>query len=158
EDSIDEYSTVVECGHHTIDIVLTEKNILCSSCKVKFSYMIDGSLFSFLTDREIYSLFGNALDNALEGTAKVSDPSNRMISLKSNVRGDLVVLQIENTCEGPITMTDGLPKTTKENSARHGFGLRSIKRLAEKHGGSMSVRVENGIFKLSVILHPVSAA
>ncbi len=154
EDSIDEYSTVVECGHPTIDVVLTEKNILCSSMKIKFSYMIDGTLFKFLTDREIYSLFGNALDNALEGTSKVRDAANRVISLKSNARGDLVVLQIENTCEGYLNMVDGLPQTTKENKAHHGFGLRSIQRLAEKHGGSMSVRLEGGIFKLSVIMRP----
>ena len=42
ENSINEYSTVVECGHPTIDIVLTEKNILCYSNQVKFSYMVDG--------------------------------------------------------------------------------------------------------------------
>ena len=120
--------------------------------------MIDGSLFSFLTDREIYSLFGNALDNALEATSKVEDTSNRMISLKSNTRGGLVVLQIENTCSGPVEMVDGLPKTTKSDSAHHGFGLRSIQRLAEKHGGSMSVREEDGIFKLSVFMRPEPAA
>ena len=153
EDSIDEYSTVIESGNRTVDIVLTEKNILCMSCGVKFSYMLDGSLFDFLTERELYSLFGNALDNALEGTAKVADASNRMISLKSNVRGDLVVLQIENTYEGQMNIVDGLPRTTKQESG-HGFGLRSIQRIAEKHGGGMSVRTEDGIFKLSVFMRP----
>ena len=153
EDSIDEYSTVIESGNQTVDIVLTEKNILCMSCGVKFSYMIDGALFDFLTERELYSLFGNALDNALEGTSKVADASNRMISLKSNVRGDLVVLQIENTYEGAMNIVDGLPRTTKQESG-HGFGLRSIQRIAEKHGGGMSVRAEDGIFKLSVFMKP----
>ena len=153
EDSIDEYSTVVECGNQTVDIVLTEKNIFCSSCGVKFSYMIDGKLFNFLTDRDIYSLFGNALDNALEGTSKVADPANRMISLKSNARGALVVLQVENTYAGDVTIVDGLPRTTKADSG-HGFGTRSIQRIAEKHGGGMSVRAENGIFKLSVVMRP----
>ncbi len=154
EASIDEYSTVVECGNQTVDIVLTEKNILCMSCGVKFSYMLDGSLFSFLSEREIYSLFGNALDNALEGTSRVRDASNRMISLKSNVRGDLAVLQIENTYEGEMRIVDGLPRTTKQQSG-HGFGLRSIQRIAEKHGGGMSVRAEGGIFKLSVFMKPL---
>jgi hypothetical protein len=156
EDSIDEYSTVIECGNQTVDIVLTEKNILCMSCGVKFSYMIDGSLFSFLTEREIYSLFGNALDNALEGTSRVPDEANRMISLKSNVRGNLVVLQIENTYAGEMTLVDGLPRTTKQETG-HGFGLRSILRIAEKHGGGMSVRTESGIFKLSIFMQPGAA-
>ncbi len=153
EDSIDEYSTVIECGNKTIDIVLTEKNILCHSCHVKFSYMIDGSLFHFLSEKEIYSLFGNALDNALEATEKVEDVSKRMISLKSNPRGELVVLQIENTYEGDLMLQeDRLPKTTKTTSG-HGFGLRSIQEIAQRHGGAMSIRAENGIFKLSILLH-----
>lgn len=153
EDSINEYSTVIESGNQTVDIVLTEKNILCNSMKVKFSYMIDGGLFAFLTDREIYSLFGNALDNALEGTMKVEDPLNRMISLKSNTRGGLVVLQVENTYAGSVDIVDGLPRTTKTESG-HGFGTRSIRRIAEKHGGGMSVRAEDGVFKLSVFMSP----
>ena len=154
EDSINEYSTVIECGNQTVDIVLTEKNILCLPHKVKFSYMIDGSLFNFLTEREVYSLFGNALDNALESASKVTDPSNRMITLKSNLRSGLVVLQVENTYEGDRTVQEnGLFQTTKAGSG-HGFGLRSIQHLAEKHQGSMSVRAENGIFKLSVVMRP----
>ena len=157
EDSINEYSTVIECGNQTVDIVLTEKNILCYSNHVKFSYMIDGSLFAFLTEREIYSLFGNALDNALEAVTKIDDPANRLITLKSNARGDLVVLQVENTYAGDMQLSDeALPHTTKTGSG-HGFGLRSIQRLAEKHGGMMSVRAENGVFKLSVVMRPASA-
>lgn len=154
EDSINEYSTVIECGHPTVDIVLTEKNILCTSGKIRFSYMVDGTLFSFLTDREIYSLFGNALDNALEAASKVPEEEERSITLKTNTRGPLVVLQVENTCIGTVDLTGGLPRSTKANSNLHGFGLRSIQRLAEKHGGSMSVRQENGVFKLSVFMHP----
>jgi hypothetical protein len=154
EDSINEYSTVIECGNQTVDIVLTEKNILCLPHKVKFSYMIDGSLFNFLTEREIYSLFGNALDNALEAASKVEDPARRMISLKSNSRSGMVVLQVENTYEGERTAEEnGLFRTTKSGSG-HGFGLRSIEHIAEKHQGSMSVRAENGIFKLSVVMRP----
>ena len=152
EDSINEYSTVIECGHPTVDIVLTEKNILCYSNHVKFSYMIDGSLFNFLTEREIYSLFGNALDNALEAVTKIEDPARRMITLKSNTRGGMVVLQVENTFAGDMTLSDdALPHTTKTGSG-HGFGLRSIQRIAEKHGGMMSLRTEDGVFKLSVVM------
>ena len=154
EDSINEYSTVIDCGNKTVDIVLTEKNILCLPHKVKFSYMIDGTLFNFLTEREIYSLFGNALDNALEAVVQVKDPSQRHITLKSNARSGLVVLQVENTYAGERAAEEnGLFPTTKSGSG-HGFGLRSIQHIAEKHQGSMSVRAEDGLFRLSVILRP----
>ena len=157
EDSINEYSTVIECGNQTVDIVLTEKNILCYSNHVKFSYMIDGSLFNFLTEREIYSLFGNALDNALEAVTKIENPEGRMISLRSNSRGGMIVLQVENTFAGDVSLTDdALPHTTKTGSG-HGFGLRSIQRIAEKHGGTMTLRTEEGVFRLTVVMQPQDA-
>ena len=157
EDSINEYSTVIECGNQTVDIVLTEKNILCYSNHVKFSYMIDGSLFNFLTEREIYSLFGNALDNALEAVTKIENPEGRMITLRSNSRGGMIVLQVENTFAGDVSLTDdALPHTTKTGSG-HGFGLRSIQRIAEKHGGTMTLRIEEGVFRLTVVMQPQDA-
>jgi len=151
EDSIIEYGTVVECGNETINIVLTEKNILCSTCGVKFSYIIDGTLFDFLTEMELYSLFGNALDNALESCRKVSDPEKRVISLKALSRGEMIVLHVENFFEDELTMVDGMPLTTKDG-AGHGFGLRSIQEIAEKYGGIASVQAENHIFKLTVVM------
>ena len=154
EDAVNEYSAVIESGNPTVDVVLTEKNILCLSQHVLFSYMIDGSLFGFLTDREIYSLFGNALDNALEAVMKIPEPSGRKITLKSNSRGAMVVLQVENTFAGEIALKENeMPRTTKQGSG-HGFGLRSIDRIAQKHGGMMSVRAEDGLFKLSVVMKP----
>lgn len=156
EDSIIEYGTVVECGNETINVVLTEKNILCSTCGVKFSYIIDGTLFDFMSEMEIYSLFGNALDNALESCAKVTNPEKRVIALKAVSRGDMVVLHVENCFEQPLTMVDGMPQTTKKGSG-HGFGLRSIQSIAEKYDGIASVQVQDDLFKLTVLMKPTRA-
>ena len=153
EDSIIEYGTVVECGNETINIVLTEKNILCSTCGVKFSYLIDGSIFGFMSEMELFSLFGNALDNALEGCNKVTDHERRVISLKANAMNGMVVLHVENSYEAPLNMVDDMPVTTKAGTG-HGFGLRSIQAIAEKYDGIATVVAENGIFKLTVVLHP----
>jgi sensor histidine kinase regulating citrate/malate metabolism len=153
QDSIIEYGSVVECGNETINVVLTEKNILCSTCGVKFSYIIDGTLFNFMSEMEIYSLFGNALDNALESCTKVTDPARRVISLKAAARGDMVILHVENAFQEALNMVDGMPQTTKKGSG-HGFGLRSIQSIAETYSGMASVQTEEGLFKLTVILRP----
>lgn len=142
-----------ECGNETINIVLTEKNILCSTCGVKFSYLIDGSIFGFMSEMELFSLFGNALDNALEGCNKVTDHEKRVISLKANAMNGMVVLHVENSYEAPLNMVDDMPVTTKAGTG-HGFGLRSIQAIAEKYDGIATVVAENGIFKLTVVLHP----
>ncbi len=156
EDSIIEYGTVVECGNEAINVVLTEKNILCQTLGIKFSYIIDGHMFDFMSEMEIYSLFGNALDNAVESCSKVDDRERRVIALKATSRGDMVVLHVENYYQTEPHIVDGMPVTTKEG-AGHGFGLRSIQSIAEDHGGVASVQAENHIFKLTVLMKPDAA-
>jgi len=43
-------------------------------------------------------------------------------------------------------------KTTKEQKNEHGYGLKSIKTLALKYNGNLSISCENNEFVLSVIL------
>ena len=43
----------------------------------------------------------------------------------------------------------------KKEEGEHGLGLKSIRYIAEKYGGKMSVQAEEGIFNLN-ILFPIS--
>lgn len=149
-DSIDEYNTVVDSGNKGLDVVLTEKNIICSMNGIRFTYIIDGTLFSFLTDMEIYALFGNAMDNALEGMEDVVCKEKKFISLKAARRNDMVILVVENYYEHELKFENGLPVTTKMEKSYHGFGLRSIMSIAQQHGGNVSVQADNNIFMLTV--------
>lgn len=153
EDSIIEYGTVIECGNETINTVLTEKNILCITSGVKFSYLIDGHLFDFMTEMELFSLFGNVLDNALESCSKISEPEKRFISLKALPQRGMVMLHVENYYEDDVNLVDGLPQTTKEGTG-HGFGLRSVQQIADKYQGVLSIQPEGNVFKVTVLLNP----
>lgn len=149
-DSIDEYNTVVSTGNKDVDVVLTEKNIICSMNNVRFTYIIDGTLFSFLKAMEIYSLFGNTMDNALESMVNVKCEEKKFISLKANRLGDMVVLAVENYFEHDLEFEDGIPLTSKDEKGSHGFGLRSIMSIAKEHGGDVVIQAEDHIFKLVV--------
>lgn len=152
ETTIQEYSTVVHTGNDCIDTILTEKNILCRSNEIRFTYIIDGSLFDFLPELDLYALFGNALDNAIESVRKLPDKEKRIISLRTVCSNGSVLLHLENYFEGELKQKNGLPVTTKKNPKEHGFGIRSIMMLAEKHGGSASFSAEDHVFSLDVLL------
>lgn len=152
EDTINEYNTVIETGNESIDVVLTEKNIHCSIKGIKFTYMIDGRLFSFLTEMDIYALFGNVLENAIEA-AERAPSERRFISLKAARRGGMAVLLVENSYANELSYDDGeLPATNKPEAHHHGFGLRSVRDLAERNGGGISIQAEEGVFRLTVTL------
>jgi sensor histidine kinase regulating citrate/malate metabolism len=63
----------------------------------------------------------------------------------------MVSVCISNYYEGELMVEDGIPRTTKENKNYHGYGIRSIKRIIEKYSGSMTIDIENHIFRLSLL-------
>ena len=53
---------------------------------------------------------------------------------------------------------NGLPLTSKGDTDNHGFGLRSMRKIAEKYQGTLSVKLEDKAFLLYVMLPLPSAA
>lgn len=98
---------------------------------------------------DIYSLFGNALDNAIECEKKLGK-EKRFISLKLAGKDDMISLRIENYCL-TIDMKDGLPVTSKSDKEFHGFGLKSISYIVKKYGGIMKIEFKDNVFALNII-------
>lgn len=153
EDAINQYDTIVKTGNEYLDVILTEKSMLCQAKKIMFTYIADGEKLKFMESGDIYSLFGNATENAIEYVEKLENEDKRFIHLSVKQSGELIAIHIENYYEGEDWNIDkGLPGTTKQNKSYHGFGLRSIQMTAEKYGGEMSVHAKDHLFVLDVIL------
>ena len=116
-------------------------------------FHVDG----FMDTMDICSLFGNALDNAIECERKLTDKSKRMIHLTLTTQKQFLLFQVENYCTEPLNFRDGLPVTTKGDAGNHGFGLKSIQLTAKKYGGSAVVQVNDNWFVLKVLI-PLPAA
>ena len=145
------YDTSVKTGNEILDTILTEKSIFCEYNKIHFSCIMDGQWLSFMTDSDICTLFGNALENAIDAVSKIENPDNRMISMRLVKRQNMLVFTCENYYNGEIILEDGLPKTTKKEVGYHGFGIRSIRRVAVSYGGEATIELDD-LFHLSVIL------
>ena len=153
EDAVNQYDTIVKTGNQYLDVILTEKSMLCQARKIMFTYIADGAKLEFMESGDIYSLFGNATENAIEYIEKLEDEEKRFIHLSVKQMGNLVAIHVENYYDGEDWgMEKGLPGTTKQNKSYHGFGLRSIRMTAEKYGGEMSAHARNHLFILDVIL------
>ena len=102
---------------------------------------------------DLYTLLGNALDNAIEAAEKVPSWEARVVSVRAWSRGGLAFLRVENSCMGEVSLGgDGLPATSKDDPDYHGFGLRSIRDIARRHGGNLTLEPADGRFSLTVLL------
>lgn len=153
ENTISLYDSVVKTGNDVLDTILTEKSLLCYHKKITFTCVADGGKLDFMSAPDLYSLFGNALDNAIEAVTRIDDVNERIIGLKIHAVGQLVTINIRNYFRGKIDYDeDGLPKTTKEDKNFHGYGLKSMRYVADKYDGNVAVQVEDGVFNLNILV------
>lgn len=146
------YDSVVETGNEALDTILTEKSLACSSEGIVLSVIADGGALDFMTPSDIYSLFGNALDNSIEAVRAMDDPERRTITLTVRRRGSMAAINLENWYAHRPLFRDGLPITSKEDQVNHGFGMRSMRGIVRRYGGTLHVGAEKGIFYLNALL------
>lgn len=134
EEALELYDAQIKTGNSALDVVLTEKLRYCAKNNVKLTCMADGGSISFIVPSDIYSLFGNILDNAIEASLKLPE-EDRQISLTVHKEKGLVFIRSENCYNGELHSYGDRFISTKNNTYLHGFGITSIRMLAEKYGG-----------------------
>jgi hypothetical protein len=139
-------------GNQVLDTVLMTKSMICAKSDISLTCVADGELLEFMEVMDICSIFGNALDNAIESVLQIGDPEKRLIRTALYSQNNFIIIRFENYTENRITLEDGLPVTTKGGRDYHGFGLKSIRHTAEKYGGSMTLNTEEGWFILRILL------
>lgn len=151
EESVAIYDSVVNTENEYLNTVLTEKSLVCKKNNITLTCIADGSILGFMDAVDLYTLFGNALDNAMEAVMQLK-AEERLINLQLYEKAGLIFIQIENYFLGEIKMEEGLPVTTKAEKAYHGFGVKSIMEIVEKYRGFVTIETENQIFLLRITI------
>lgn len=149
--TLDGYAALVKTGSEVLDVILTEKTLACRERGVQLMCMADGRGLEFVKTHHLYALLGNAIDNAMEAASALPE-EERVISFSLRRQGEMVHIHVENPCAEEPAMRDGLPVTTKGDEDYHGFGMLSMRAVAEQYGGGLSVAAGDGLFTLDVVL------
>lgn len=147
--SIEIFDSNIKTGNNALDIIFTEKSLLCYKNNIRFTCIADGKLLSFMDDVDAYSLFGNLVDNAIE--ALKDEAQKRVISLIIKGQGDFVSISIQNFFSKQLRFENGLPITTKKDKNYHGYGTQSIKMICEKYNGTLSINTNDNIFSVNIL-------
>ena len=152
EKSVQIYSAIVRTGNEILDTILTEKSLICENSGIHINCVADGSLLAFMNPVDLYTLFGNALDNAIEAVRKLESKEKRVIDIMLYERQSFLMLQIVNPMCGEVKFEDGLPLTTKAKNGYHGYGMKSMLHTIQKYEGHLKTEVKNGCFYFNVML------
>lgn len=149
EEQISIYDLSVKTGNDALDVILTEKSLLCKKNGIIINIMAQGEKMDFMTKEDIYSLFGNILDNAMTAVRDV-EPDKRVIMLNIEAVGEMLVIRETNCFTSPINFENGLP-VSKGDKRFHGYGMKSIKYVCDRYGADLVVKAENNEFTLNIL-------
>lgn len=152
EQAIMIYDTRIKTGNKALDTVLMEKGLYCQSHNIQLTCMPSGDSLDFMQVADIYALFGNALDNAINAEMEIDDPSKRVINVRFSSQGALMLIQIQNYHQRKLRFSNGLPVTTHHDHTRHGFGMKSMLHTVQQYGGTMQASDADNVFTLQILL------
>lgn len=153
EQELDENRLMERTGNHGLDTILAAKIFQARKNQIRITCVADGKLLNFMHVTDICTIFGNALDNAIESVVSLGDPDKRMIHVTLARQKSFVLIIVSNYIEEDFVLEKGvLPATSKKDRENHGYGLKSIRQTAEKYKGSMSLQVKDHWFELRILI------
>lgn len=137
--------TIFSTGNHLADAILTGKS---NECKEFADIEFNGIITDRINNIDMCAILANALDNAIEACRKCSGRSK--ISIAAQNKQGYWVMTMRNPTIGEDS--EGLMKTSKEDTQNHGFGLLSIEQAVKRYDGNIKVGIKDGIFEISIVV------
>jgi hypothetical protein len=152
EGEILDYELICNTGNKTLDIILSERMRESKDKGIQMHVHADGQCWNNIQDADIATIFGNALDNAIENTEQNDDSSMRLIDVRAGRMNDMLVARFENRFNHPLEKKQMKLLTTKVDKDNHGYGLQSIELTVKKYSGEVDINTEHGLFTLTIII------
>lgn len=152
EQDIKNYEAQNKTGNQVLDTLLTSKSLYCARKHIGLTSVVDGKLVDFIYTMDLCSIFGNALDNAIECELKIEDPAKRLIHLSVSAQKGFALIRVENYCEEELVFKNNLPITSKSDKTMHGYGMKSMRYAAQKYGGTLTASQSNNWFELKILI------
>ena len=148
-DFLDEANNgIINSGNPAIDAVLQSKLLIAEHKGINFTYSVKISGKINIDLLELGVLIGNALDNALEATEALENDADKTIFLSLITMGGRIVISVENPVKSEVDTQRIV--TAKADKNNHGYGIKSIRTIAQKYDGDALVSCDGNIFTISI--------
>jgi len=134
---VDIFDAEVKTGNETLDVILTQKSLVCEARDIALSCIADGSALSHVDAGDLYGLLDDMLNAAVEDAGALGDHDARSIALQVRRRGAMAVVHEEHPYQGRRT------RATWEADART---------IAERYGGTLTVTRADGLVRVNLLL------
>ncbi len=138
-------------GDEAVDYLINSKIALAASRNIRVRANIEFPRHTNIRNVDLVAVLGNLLDNSLEATEGIED-SLRFINLTIRRINDMLVIKVENGCGVSPVVADGVLQTSKTDKSLHGWGLQSVRTVAEHYDGTVETEHRGHTFRTVVTL------
>lgn len=145
--------SAINTGQPLLDTILTNKDEQAKQINAQLESYVSADWQSINIDiHALASLCANALNNALEAVAQISQPQQRKIWCSITQEGEYLHIIVRNTTADDVKISDNMVATTKKDKALHGYGLKIIRNITAKYDGTYTLQYRDRLFTLRVLL------
>lgn len=146
EEKIRPFSVKIQTGSAIIDATIGTKQAFCETNNIKFKILIDNQ-FGNISELDLSVLLSNMIDNAINGCQNVDDAE---IELRIERSKSYLIIIVTNTIKDSVLTSNPHLRSTK--GEHHGYGVKSMRNIAESYGGSLNFYEKGDIFYTEIML------
>lgn len=135
-------------GSSIVDAVLCEKQTVCNQNRIELKTQIDTE-FGDISELDLSVIIANLFDNAIKGCEGSSNPKIRFLLKRMKA---YLKIEFTNSVETEVLSQNPSLETTRSDKENHGYGIKSVKNIAEKYGGKVMFTEDDKTFTVVVIL------
>ena len=147
------------CRHELLDAILSQMAETARLAGIRTEIRVKPDVLMDMEDMDICVLFGNLLENAMQG-CQTLQPNSRWLTLHISRAGSMTAITLDNSCrpdsvkysareeagDGPVFYS------AKRGYAEPGLGISSVCDVAARYGGKVDFKYEEGVFYASVLV------
>lgn len=163
EDAVRNLDKILDCyhgmgsisasGNSTVDAIINAKYVTAKEYGISFHLQLCIPEETAAAPQDLGVVIGNALDNAITAVRECAS-AEKIIRISMGIRKNALIMVMKNPYEHAIKRNrSGELLSTKPEKDRHGYGIRSIRRIAKAYNGDVIIDTENNFFVLTVVLN-----
>lgn len=149
EKKLDDIKSTKYCENELLNIILSVKIEEAKKYDINIELKIEYFIEINTEDIDVCNIFTNLLDNSIEAAKK---NENKNIKLYIYEKNGYVIIKNENFCKCYKKNKISKFETTKKDKKSHGYGIKIIEKTLEKYNGDLNIRIDNGIFRMIILL------
>lgn len=143
--SVDKQKKVVLTNHEVLNYILNSKYSVANTKGINIRFVINYSKSLEINDIDLTTLLGNAIDNAIENS------EGDTITVRVEEKNDFLHICVKNTITQSILDKNPNLKTKKRKRG-HGYGVKSMKEIAQRNGGMVEFYERDDLFICSILI------